>query len=81
MARVRYFAAAAEAAATEQETVPAASVGELVATMTAAHGSEFERVLGRSSLLVNGRRTAVDAGDVPLEKDDSVDVLPPFAGG
>ncbi len=79
MAHIRYFAGAAEAASTTAETVPALSLGELKAALSRRHGAEFDRVLGRCSLLVNGRHTT--DGAAPLVETDTVDVLPPFAGG
>ncbi|MCI4658741.1 MoaD/ThiS family protein [Cryobacterium zhongshanensis] len=79
MAGIRFFAAAAEAAGTESTTVDVSSVGDLRALLTERHGVEFARILSRCSLLVNGTRAADDA--VPLAGTDTVDVLPPFAGG
>jgi molybdopterin synthase sulfur carrier subunit len=77
--KVRLFAAAAEAAGVEETTVEAATLGDLEAALTARFGSELDRVLQRCSFLVNGvaatdPRTTVSAAD-------TVDVLPPFAGG
>lgn len=79
MATVRYFAAAAEAAGTEQEQVTARDVEELVAQLTAQHGSTLADVLRRSSLLHHGRHVSDPA--TALDHDSVVDVLPPFAGG
>ena len=79
MTGIRFFAAAAEAAGTESTTVDVSSVGDLRALLTERHGAEFARILSRCSLLVNGTRAADDA--VPLTGTDTVDVLPPFAGG
>ena len=79
MAGIRFFAAAAEAAGTESTTVDVASIGELRTLLADRHGAEFARILSRCSLLVNGTRAADDA--VPLTGTDTVDVLPPFAGG
>ena len=79
MASVRYFAGAAEAAGVEAETLDAATVGDLLTRMGQTRGAQLAQVLTRCSLLVNGVR----AGDpaAPLSAADSVDVLPPFAGG
>ena len=79
MAGIRFFAAAAEAAGTETTTVDVASIGELRTFLSDRHGAEFAKILSRCSLLVNGTRAADDA--VPLAGTDTVDVLPPFAGG
>ncbi len=74
---VRYFAGAAEAAGCEQEDVVAASVGELRALLS-ARDAELGRVLGLCSVLVGGERSEPDRALAP---GDTVDVLPPFAGG
>jgi len=79
MATVRFFAGAAEAASTEGATVAAGTIGELRARLVESYGPEFARVLGLCSLLVNGSRATDDAAR--LAETDSVDVLPPFAGG
>ncbi|TFC93892.1 MULTISPECIES: MoaD/ThiS family protein [Cryobacterium] len=79
MAAIRFFAGAAEAAALETATFDAATIGDLRGQLSARYGAEFERILGRCSLLVNGTRATDDA--VPLSGSDTVDVLPPFAGG
>lgn len=79
MIRVRYFAAAAEAAGTRSEHLPAATLGELRQAMIDSHGAPLDRVLSRCSLLVNGARTSDPSTE--LSPEDHVDVLPPFAGG
>jgi molybdopterin synthase sulfur carrier subunit len=79
MATVRFFAAAAEAAATDGTALDAGTIGELRTELADRYGAEFARILTRCSLLVNGARAAADT--VPLSGSDTVDVLPPFAGG
>ena len=79
MASVRFFAEAADAAGSASESRDAATLGELLSELTAAHGAEFERVLGRCSVLVDGRVSA-DPGTA-IAQAATVDVLPPFAGG
>ncbi|HLS40779.1 MAG TPA: MoaD/ThiS family protein [Ornithinicoccus sp.] len=79
MATVRYFAAAAEAAGTVEEQVPATDLGGLLDHLVQAHGAELERVLRRSSVLHEGEY--VTDRDLVLRHDSVVDVLPPFAGG
>lgn len=74
---VRFFAGAAEAAGHEEETLAAATVGELRALLS-ARDAELARVLGLCSVLVGGERAE---GDRALAPGDTVDVLPPFAGG
>jgi molybdopterin converting factor small subunit len=78
---VRYFAAAAEAAGVEEETLAAADAGTTVAELrdllVDRYGAAMARVVANGSFLVDGvvRRD----GAAPLGA--SVDVLPPFAGG
>lgn len=77
MARVRYFAAAEEAAGREEEARSEATLGELRAALTNDY-PELGRILPRCAVLVGGSR----AGDeVSLSGDVLIDVLPPFAGG
>jgi len=78
---VRYFAAAEAAAgsASEQLTVPAGStIGGLVDEMGRRH-PELARVLLRCSYLCDG--FAVRDTAQALRTGNTVDVLPPFAGG
>ncbi|MFV0427153.1 MAG: MoaD/ThiS family protein [Beutenbergiaceae bacterium] len=79
MTTVRYFAAAAQAAGTEREEIPATTIGELRSAMVQRHGGELAQVLARCALLLNGQRTEDDSQ--PTLEVDQVDVLPPFAGG
>ncbi|MFX0539879.1 MoaD/ThiS family protein [Ornithinimicrobium sp. Y1847] len=79
MATVRYFAAAAEAAGTQQEHVQAEDLGSLLETLVAQHGAQLERVLERSSILHEGQYVSDRA--TPIAPDAVLDVLPPFAGG
>ena len=79
MLLVRLFAAAESAAGTGTEEVEAATLGELKAVLVARHGEGFGAVLGRCSMLVDGRAGLPDDHD--LTGVQGVDVLPPFAGG
>ena len=79
MATVRYFAAAAEAAGTEQEQVAAPTLGALLADLRSRHGARLSRVLEVSSVLHDGQY--VEDPATPLPDDALLDVLPPFAGG
>jgi molybdopterin converting factor small subunit len=75
---VRYFASAAEAAGTEEESLEAgATVGELRAVLLAKYGEAMARVLASGSFLVDGVVSRDDARELGAR----VDVLPPFAGG
>lgn len=73
---VRYFAAAAEAAGREEETVEASTVGELRDTLLLSH-PRLEPVLAKGSFLVDG----VVTRDLARPVGSRVDVLPPFSGG
>ncbi|WP_082965789.1 MoaD/ThiS family protein [Mycobacterium kubicae] len=78
---VRYFAAARAAAGCESEivTVPAGtSVAGLVETL-AVRSDRLSTVLRRCSYLRDG--IAVRDDTAALSAGDTVDVLPPFAGG
>ncbi len=77
MARVRYFAAAEEAAGTDAEQRSEATLGAFRAAVVADHPGLGD-ILPRCAVLVDGAR--VD-DETPLGDDDLVDVLPPFAGG
>lgn len=78
---VRYFASARAAAGTESETVtlaPGATIADLVATLPNRH-ERLSAVLARCSYLRDG--TAVRDLGAPLASGQTIDVLPPFAGG
>ncbi|HTQ18236.1 MoaD/ThiS family protein [Mycobacterium sp.] len=78
---VRFFAAAQAAAGAESETVtlpPGATVAELVDGL-AARGARLATVLSRCSYLCDG--IAVRDETTALRSGDTIDVLPPFAGG
>lgn len=76
---VRLFAAAREAFGTKELTVSAATLEALVASLTDDAGLQGRTVISRSSFLVNSV-AATDRG-LALAEGDTVDVLPPFAGG
>ena len=75
--RVRYFAAAAEAAGTDAEERTEPGLAALRAAMVADHPA-LGGILDRCAVLVDGERRDDDA---PLAGVAHVDVLPPFAGG
>jgi molybdopterin synthase sulfur carrier subunit len=78
---VRYFAAARAAAGAESETVilrPGTTVAELVDRL-AAPGTRLATVLNRCSYLCDG--IAVRDETTALRGGNTIDVLPPFAGG
>lgn len=77
---IRYFAAAAEAAAREEETLSlpeGATLGTLKHELIEKYGDLMRRVVESGSFLMDG----------VVRKDDGraigerVDILPPFAGG
>jgi sulfur-carrier protein len=78
---VRYFAAARAAAGSDSEQLTVrsgATVSELVDTL-GGRNHELARVLGRCSFLCDG--LAVRDQAQPLQAGNTIDVLPPFAGG
>jgi sulfur-carrier protein len=76
--RVRYFAAAADAAGREDETIGgAATVGELRGLLIEQYGQPMARVLANGSFLIDGIVSRDDSAPV----GSRADVLPPFAGG
>jgi sulfur-carrier protein len=78
---VRYFAAARAAAGADSETVtlrPGTTVAELVESL-AGRSKDLAKVLSRSSYLRDG--IAVRDETIALCPGDTIDVLPPFAGG
>lgn len=78
---VRYFAAARAAAGAESETMmlrPGTTVAELVETL-ATSGTRLATVLSRCSYLCDG--FAVRDETKALRSGNTIDVLPPFAGG
>jgi sulfur-carrier protein len=78
---VRYFAAARAAAGAEVETVgvrTGTTVAELVDQL-GERNAELAKVLKRCSFLCDG--IAVRDAGMALAPGQTVDVLPPFAGG
>lgn len=74
---MRYFAAAAEAAGRDAESLEATSVGELRTLLEERYGEPMSRVLRSGSFLVDG----VVSRDPSRALGARVDVLPPFSGG
>ncbi|MCV7280643.1 MoaD/ThiS family protein [Mycolicibacterium flavescens] len=78
---VRFFAAARAAAGNDEETIrlrPDTTLAELVAEL-AERNENLAKVLRRCSFLVDGVAARADA--TVLRDTQTVDVLPPFAGG
>jgi molybdopterin converting factor small subunit len=80
MACVRYWAGAREVAGTPEQSLPASSLGELLAAVRAEHGDPIARLIEVGILLVDGERVLPGA-DQPLVDSSTVEILPPFAGG
>lgn len=78
---VRYFAAARAAAGTECEdlTVHAGTTVQDVVGQLSSRTPELGRVLARCSYLCDG--VAVRDPGLALQNAQTLDVLPPFAGG
>jgi molybdopterin converting factor small subunit len=78
---VRFFAAARAAAGTETEdlTVPAGTTVQSLVDELASRSPELDRVLKRCSYLCDG--VAVRDTGMSLQNAQTLDVLPPFAGG
>lgn len=77
---VRYFAAAADAAGREEETIEVsdgANLGALKEQLIERYGDLMRRVVESGSFLVDGVVRKDDTHSV----GERVDVLPPFAGG
>jgi molybdopterin synthase sulfur carrier subunit len=77
MTRVRYFAAAAEAAGVDTEERSETSLVALRTAVIADH-PELAPILPRCAVMVDGVRADDDR---PLDDAELIDVLPPFAGG
>jgi sulfur-carrier protein len=78
--RIRYFAAAAEAAGCEEEDlalVDGATLGTLKTLLEERYGAEMRTVLASGSFLID----KVVRRDAGFPVGARVDVLPPFAGG
>ena len=78
MAGLRLFGPAADAAGTRADTVPGATVGDVVAAATERYGPEFARVAAICRVWVNGDQASADT---PVAEGDEVALLPPVSGG
>lgn len=77
MPTVRYFAAAEDAAGVSAESVEAVTLGALRSSLVQAHPA-LGAILDKCAVLVDGARVG---DDFALASTQTVDVLPPFAGG
>lgn len=84
MVTVRYWAAAKQAAGVAEENLTAGTLAEALAAVLARHKAapDFEAVLARSSLLIDGEQVGRDGqAEVSLPDGTVIEILPPFAGG
>ncbi len=86
---LRYWAAAKDAAGVAEEKVEAETLAVALAEGVAAalersgdHGDRLERVIARSSYLVDGQPAGTRPPEsIRLDTGAVIEVLPPFAGG
>jgi sulfur-carrier protein len=78
--RVRFFAAARDAAGTRELTARPQSLGELLDALRADHSPTFATVLATARIWVNGD-DPVNGDATMLVSGDEVAVLPPVSGG
>ncbi|MEP7090665.1 MAG: MoaD/ThiS family protein [Nocardioidaceae bacterium] len=84
---VRYWAAARAAAGVESDTLPIADTATLADVLAAVRALHADRprladVVAVCSVLVGDRPVgSSDPADVPVSAGDTVELLPPFAGG
>jgi sulfur-carrier protein len=86
-ARVRYWAAARAAAGVDSDVVEVGDGTTLASVLAAVHELHRDRprladVVGVCSVLVGDRPVgAADPAEVVVRPGDTVELLPPFAGG
>lgn len=81
---VRYWAAARAAAGREHDAVPGGSLSDVLAQVHALHAGDdrFARVVAMCSILVGERPVgSADRDALLVSPGESVELLPPFAGG
>jgi len=78
VARLRLFASAREAAGTSNETLPGATVAEVLEAAKQRFGPNFELVLPSCRVWVNGEAAEQNT---EVADDDEVALLPPVSGG
>ena len=78
MAVIRLFASAREAAGTARDTVPGATVGEVLDVARVRYGDRFSALLETCRVWVNGESAS---HDTVVGEADEVAILPPVSGG
>lgn len=78
MAVLRLFASARTAAGTGRDSVPGATVGQVLDAAVNRYGSEFAAVLMSCAVWVDGEPAT---RETRLSDDAEVGVLPPVSGG
>lgn len=76
---VQLFAGAASEYGADTATVHGATLREALEDLLRTASADAARVIGRSSILLNA--VACTDHDRALTEGDTLDVLPPFAGG
>lgn len=82
--RVRYWAAARAAAGRETDDVPGQTLSEVLAAVRDLHADNVRllRVIDVCSVLVGENPVGTqDPASVRIDPGDTVELLPPFAGG
>jgi molybdopterin synthase sulfur carrier subunit len=78
MVKVRLFAALRELAGASEVEVEGATVGEVVAALSARYGDRFDKVARVGSVVVDGERASPDSA---LSGSEEIALLPPVSGG
>lgn len=82
--RVRYWAAARAAAGRDTDDVPGETLAEVLDAVRSLHAdkAKFAQVVGVCSVLVGERPVgSQDPSTVRIDAGETVELLPPFAGG
>ncbi|HYJ68282.1 MAG TPA: MoaD/ThiS family protein [Nocardioidaceae bacterium] len=82
--RVRYWAAARAAAGRESDDVTGQTLSEVLASVRDLHADNLRllKVIDVCSVLVGERPVGTqDPAAVRIEPGDTIELLPPFAGG
>lgn len=78
MPTLRLFASAREAAGTARDSMPGATVAEVLDAARQRYGESFAAVLATCKVWVNGDEAEPDAA---VTEADEVAILPPVSGG